>query len=111
EALSLSEVPKTLLVVGAGYIGLELGTAFRKLGAAVTIVEAADHILPRYDEALTRPVRRWLTRNGVTLHLGAAVTGRDGDGRLSIETASGRIALDGEKILVTVGRLPLTEGW
>ena len=111
QALSLNEIPKNLIVVGAGYIGLELGTAFRKLGAAVTIVEAADRILPRYDEALTRPVRRWLTRNGVTLHLGAAVTGRDGDGRLSIETASGRLALDGEKILVTVGRLPLTEGW
>ena len=82
EALSLPEIPKNLVVVGAGYIGLELGTAFRKLGAAVTIVEAADRILPRYDEALTRPVRRWLTRNGVTLHLGATVTGRDGDGRL-----------------------------
>ena len=61
EALSLTEVPKRLVVVGAGYIGLELGTAFRKLGAEVTIVEAADRILPRYDEALTRPVRRWLT--------------------------------------------------
>jgi dihydrolipoamide dehydrogenase len=111
QALSLNEIPKNLIVVGAGYIGLELGIAFRKLGAAVTIVEAADRILPRYDEALTRPVRRWLTRNGVTLHLGAAVAGRDGDGRLSIETASGRLALDEEKILVTVGRLPLTEGW
>ena len=75
--------PKSLVVVGAGYIGLELGIAFRKLGAEVTIVEAADRILPRYDEALTRPVRRWLTRNGVTLHLGATVTGRDGDGRLA----------------------------
>ena len=111
EALSLPEIPKNLVVVGAGYIGLELGTAFRKLGAAVTIVEAADRILPRYDEALTRPVRRWLTRNGVTLHLGATVTGRDGDGRLAVETASGKLALDAEKILVTVGRLPLTEGW
>ena len=111
EALSLPEIPKNLVVVGAGYIGLELGTAFRKLGAAVTIVEAADRILPRYDEALTRPVRRWLTRNGVTLHLGATVTGRDGDGRLAVETASGPLALDAEKILVTVGRLPLTEGW
>ena len=61
EALSLPEVPKQLAVVGAGYIGLELGTAFRKLGAEVTVVEAADRILPRYDEALTAPVRRWLT--------------------------------------------------
>src|SRR3954452_6257476 len=85
EALSLLEIPRNLVVVGAGYIGLELGIAFRKLGAAVTIVEAANRILPRYDEALTRPVRRWLTRNGVSLHLGATVTGRDGDGRLTVE--------------------------
>jgi dihydrolipoamide dehydrogenase len=111
EALSLSEVPKSLVVVGAGYIGLELGIAFRKFGAAVTIVEAAEYILPRYDEALTRPVRRWLTRNGVTLHLAATVTRRDGDGRLAVETASGPLALDAEKVLVTVGRLPVTEGW
>src|SRR6185295_2828870 len=80
EALSLSEIPKNLVVVGAGYIGLELGIAFRKLGAAVTIVEAADRILPRYDEALTRPVRRWLTRNGVILHLGASLIEHDGNG-------------------------------
>ncbi|MGD9614386.1 MAG: dihydrolipoyl dehydrogenase [Alphaproteobacteria bacterium] len=111
EALSLSEVPKNLVVIGAGYIGLELGIAFRKLGAAVAIVETADRILPRYDEALTRPVRRWLTRNGVTLHLGATVTGRDRGGRLAIETVSGPLALDADKILVTVGRRPLTEGW
>src|SRR6266536_194298 len=69
EALSLSALPERLVVVGAGYIGLELGIAFRKLGAAVSVVEAADRILPRYDEALTRPVRRWLSRAGVELHL------------------------------------------
>jgi dihydrolipoamide dehydrogenase len=111
EALSLAAVPQHLVVVGAGYIGLELGTAFRKLGAAVTIVEAADRILPRYDEMLTRPVRRWLARNGVALHLGATVSGRDGDGRLTIDTASSSLALAADKILVTIGRRPLTEGW
>lgn len=111
EALALDELPERLAVVGAGYIGLELGIAFRKLGAAVTIVEAADRILPRYDEALTRPVRRWLQRNGVALHLGAKVAGRDGDGRLAVETAAGRQALEADKILVTVGRRPLTRGW
>jgi dihydrolipoamide dehydrogenase len=111
EALSLSELPERLVVVGAGYIGLELGIAFRKLGSAVSVVEAADRILPRYDEALTRPVRRWLNRAGVDLHLRAKVTGLDGDGRLSFETAAGPIALAADKILVTVGRRPLTEGW
>src|SRR5258708_6759281 len=70
EALSLPAVPERLAVIGAGYIGLELGTAFRKLGAAVTVIEAEDRILPRYDAQLTAPVRRWLERTGVTLHLG-----------------------------------------
>jgi len=111
EALSLSELPERLVVIGAGYIGLELGIAFRKLGSAVSVVEAADRILPRYDEALTRPVRRWLGRAGVDLHLGAKVAGLDGEGRLAVETAAGPLLLAADKILVTVGRRPLTEGW
>jgi dihydrolipoamide dehydrogenase len=112
EALSLTELPQRLAVIGAGYIGLELGIAFRKLGAAVTVIEAADRILPRYDAALTAPVRRWLQRNGVELHLGARVTGLDGAGKLAVETAAKKpIAIEADKILVTIGRRPLTEGW
>jgi dihydrolipoyl dehydrogenase len=111
EALSLPALPARLAVVGAGYIGLELGIAYRKLGAAVTIVEAAGSILPRYDEQLTRPVRRWLQRNGVELHLGAKVAGLDGEGRLLIETSGGQSALAADKILVTVGRRPRARGW
>src|SRR5579864_7350567 len=111
EALSLSALPERLVVVGAGYIGVELGIAFRKLGAAVSVIEASDRILPRYDEALPRPVRRWLSRARVELHLGARVTGLDGDGRLAVETAAGPLALAADKILVAVGRRPLVEGW
>jgi dihydrolipoamide dehydrogenase len=112
EALNIAVLPKHLAVVGAGYIGLELGIAFRKLGAEVTIIEMADRILPRYDAPLTRPVRRWLERNKVTLHLGAKVAGIDGDGRLAIETArADKLALAADKTLVTVGRRPRTEGW
>jgi dihydrolipoamide dehydrogenase len=112
EALSLDCVPERLAVVGAGYIGLELGIAYRKLGAAVTVVEAEDRILPRYDEALTRPVRRWLTRAGVELLLGAKVRGRDNEGRLAVEQKDGtQLALETGKILVTVGRCPLIAGW
>src|SRR5579863_1032330 len=111
EALSLPELPERLVVVGAGYIGLELGIAFRKLGAAVTVVEMADRILPRYDAALTAPVRRWLTRAGVELHFGAKVLGLDGEDRLAVEAAAGPLALAADKILVTVGRRPLVEGW
>jgi dihydrolipoamide dehydrogenase len=109
--LSLPALPARLLVIGAGYIGLELGIAFRKLGAAVTIIEAADRILPRYDTVLTRPVRRWLTQNGVELHLGAKVTGRDNDRKVLVETSSGPRTFSADKILVTVGRRPLTAGW
>jgi dihydrolipoyl dehydrogenase len=112
EALNVIALPRHLAVVGAGYVGLELGIAFRKLGAEVTVIETAERILPRYDAPLTRPVRRWLERNKVTLHLGAKVTGRDGEGRLNVDTAKGEpLALAADKILVTVGRRPRTEGW
>ncbi|HEX3953477.1 MAG TPA: dihydrolipoyl dehydrogenase [Stellaceae bacterium] len=111
EALALAELPRHLAIVGAGYIGLELGIAFRKLGAAVTVIEAADRILPRYDKALTRPVRRWLKRAGVALHLGAKVAGIDGEGRLAVEATGGPLTIAADKILVTVGRRPRTEGW
>ena len=65
EALSLAKVPEKLAVIGGGYIGLELGTAFAKLGSKVTIVEALDRILPQYDADLTKPVARRLKELGV----------------------------------------------
>jgi dihydrolipoamide dehydrogenase len=115
EALSLSEVPKRLVVVGAGYIGLELGIAFRKLGAEVTVVEAMDRILPLYDKALTDPVRKWLEKHGVALHLGAKAKGLEkgkGGTALAVETAEGKaLSLPADKVLVTVGRRPRTKGW
>ena len=111
EALSLSEVPKKLVVVGGGYIGLELGIAFRKLGAEVTIVEMADRLLPLYDKALTDPVRNWLEKHGVELHLGAKA-GAFEKGQLNVTTADGKaIKLKADKVLVTVGRRPRTKGW
>ncbi|HEY8950187.1 MAG TPA: dihydrolipoyl dehydrogenase [Rhizomicrobium sp.] len=111
EALSLPAVPKKLVVVGAGYIGLELGIAFRKLGSDVTIVEALDRILPLYDAALTQPVAKWLEKNGVTLHLGAKAKGASKAG-LDVELKDGsKLDLPADNILVTVGRKPLTEGW
>src|SRR5512141_2283191 len=68
EALAPQTLPKRLVVVGAGYIGLELGTAYRKLGAEVAVVEALDRVLPAYDDELTRPVAASLRRLGVKLH-------------------------------------------
>lgn len=111
EALDLAELPKKLVVVGAGYIGLELGIAFRKLGAEVTIVEALDRILPLYDAELVAPVAKWLKTNGVTVHLSAKAKGADAGG-LIVERADGTVeTFAADKILVTVGRKPNTEGW
>ncbi len=111
EALSLEAPPKTLAVVGAGYIGLELGIAFAKLGTKVTVVEAMDKILPLYDKELTRPVEKTLKRLGVEVLLGAKAKGASKKG-LDIETADGKAeTVKADTILVTVGRAPKTEGW
>ena len=111
EALSLPEVPKKLVVVGGGYIGLELGIAFRKLGAEVAIVEMAERILPLYDKALTDPVAKWLEKHGVQLLLGARAGGF-GDGKLNVTDRDGNpMQLDADKVLVTVGRRARTQGW
>jgi dihydrolipoamide dehydrogenase len=111
EALSLAAVPKRLVVVGAGYIGLELGIAFAKLGADVTLVEAQPHILPLYDEELVAPVQRWLDRAGVRTHLQANVLAPHESGLLIRTRDGSELVLPADKILVTVGRRPLTEGW
>lgn len=111
EALSLDAVPGKLVVVGGGYIGLELGIAYRKLGAEVTVVEMANRILPLYDKALTDPVAKWLDKHGVTLMLGARA-GAFENGHLNVTTKDGEaITLDADKVLVTVGRRPRTQGW
>ena len=111
EALSLASVPERLVVVGAGYIGLELGIAFAKLGSKVSVVEMQGQILPLYDAKLVEPVARWLERHGVTVHLGAKALGQEAGG-LAAETKAGeRLVLPADQILVTVGRRPNTEGW
>jgi len=115
EALSLERVPEKLVVIGAGYIGLELGIAFRKMGSDVTVVELLDRILPLYDEELTDPVKKWLENAGVTLHLGAkALTLVEDKNRpaLKVQTKDGaQITLAADKVLKTVGRRPRTRGW
>jgi len=111
EALALTTLPKSLAVVGAGYIGLELGIAFAKLGVRVALVEAAERVLPLYDAAMTRPVADWLHAHDVELHLNARAQGKAARG-LAIETArTDRFTIPAEAILVTVGRAPNMEGW
>ncbi len=112
EALMLPELPKKLVVVGAGYIGLEMGIAFRKFGSEVTVVEALDRILPLYDAQLTAPVGRWLKEHDVTVMLGAKAKGLASNGGLTVEDRDGKTTdIPADKILVTVGRKPNTEGW
>ncbi|MEM9234493.1 MAG: FAD-dependent oxidoreductase, partial [Pseudomonadota bacterium] len=109
-ALDLTEVPKTLAVVGGGYIGMELGTAMAKLGAKVAVVEATGGILPTYDRDLVKPVLQRMKQLGIELHLDTLA--KDfADGRLEIEKDGKKSHLEAEKVLVTVGRKPRTEGW
>ena len=111
DALALNEVPKKLAVVGGGYIGLELGIAFAKMGAEVTVVEALPRVLAQYDAELTRPVVKRLAALGVEVMTGAKAKGTKG-GALLVETSDGKSAkIAADKILVTVGRKPVTEGW
>jgi dihydrolipoamide dehydrogenase len=112
EALALSAPPKNLAIVGAGYIGLELGTAFAKFGSKVTVVEAMGRILPTYDADLTKPVAKRLKELGVNVVLGAKANGLSKDGKaLEIEQNGKTEAIPAEKVLVTVGRKPNTGGW
>ena len=110
EALSLPEIPRRLAVVGGGYIGLELGTAFAKLGAEVTVVEAAERILPLYDAELTKPVSQRLAALGVRV-MTQAKARAFAPGALTVEGPQGVETLAADKVLVTVGRRPVTDGW
>jgi dihydrolipoyl dehydrogenase len=114
-ALDMKELPKKLVVVGAGYIGLELGIAYRKLGSEVTFVEALDRILPIYDKEITRPITRWLKEHKVDVNLNCKAKGTvedDGKTFLEFEDSKGDTQrLEADAVLVSVGRKPLTQGW
>ena len=113
EALAPGTLPEHLVVVGAGYIGLELGIAYRKLGARVTVVEAAGRVLPAYDDDLVKPVAASLKRLGIDLHLESSVLGPAEDGRgIRMKNGGGEEAvLEADRVLVAVGRRPRTEGY
>ncbi len=112
EALALAEVPRHLVVVGAGYIGLELGIAWRKLGAEVAVVELAERVLPAYEEELGKPVAATLKRLGITVHTGCTAEGLTGTGGLRVHSGHGDgFVLPADKVLVAVGRRPRTAGF
>ena len=113
QALSPTVLPNRLVVVGAGYIGLELGIVYRKLGAEVTVVEALERILPVYDEDLVKPVAASLRKLGVQVQLGCRVQGLNAAGdAVQIANAKGEISeLPAEQVLVAIGRTPRTQGF
>lgn len=113
EALAPCSVPKHLVVVGGGYIGLELGIAYRKLGAEVSVVEAQERILPAYDAELTQPVHEALKQLGVKLYLKHSVEGFDAQANtLQVRDPNGdTLSLDTDRVLVAVGRKPNIQGW
>jgi dihydrolipoamide dehydrogenase len=114
-ALSLSAPPRRLLVVGAGVIGLELGSVWRRLGSEVQVVEFLDRIVPGVDAEVARQFQRLLERQGMKFKLGCKVVGveKTGDAlAVSVEPAKGgpRESFDADVMLVAIGRRPFTEG-
>ncbi len=114
-ALELATVPKKLLIVGAGIIGLELGSVWRRLGAEVTIVEFLDHILPGIDGEVAKQFQRMLEKQGLTFKLSSKVAAVDASGKtlkVKVEPAAGGAAatLEADVVLVAIGRVPYTEG-
>ncbi|MCS7166935.1 MAG: dihydrolipoyl dehydrogenase [Gemmatales bacterium] len=110
EALDLTELPRSLLVVGGGYIGIELGSCFAALGSQVTVVEMLDRLLPGTDPELVRVVRKHLEESGVRVHLQSKVTqARIVQGRVqvTIEHQNGQTSTgEFDRVLVAVGRRP-----
>jgi dihydrolipoamide dehydrogenase len=114
-ALVLDKVPQRLLIVGAGVIGLELGSVWRRLGAEVIVVEFLDRILPGMDGEVCRQFQRLLEKQGIAFHLSSKVTGVDGSGarlKAQIEPAAGGApqTIEADVVLVAIGRVPFTEG-
>jgi len=112
KALDISEVPHRAVVIGGGYIGLELGTALAKFGSRVTVVELMDQLLPGFDPDVVKVISRKLKRSKIAVKLKSKALGwEEGDSGalVTIETPKGTETLETDAILVTVGRRPNTE--
>jgi dihydrolipoamide dehydrogenase len=113
EALEFDSVPEHLVVVGGGYIGLEMGSVWLRLGSKVTVVEFLPRILPLNDTEIVGMVHKSLTKQGMTIHTGAKVTGAKVSGKkitVTAQTEKGDLKVDCDKVLVAVGRRPVTQG-
>lgn len=110
EALSYTEVPKRLAVIGAGYIGLELASVWRRLGSEVVVLEYLDRILPGMDSELATEAKKVFEKQGLQFRLGSRVTGAKAKGKgVVVELAEGE-PVEADRVLVAVGRAPNTEG-
>lgn len=114
EALSLKEIPKHLVVIGGGVIGLELGSVYKRLGAEVTVVEYLDKIIPGMDGSLSKELQKVLKKQGVKFMLSTAVSAVERKGDSVVVTAKNKkneeITIEGDYVLVAVGRKPYTDG-
>ena len=117
-ALDLDSLPRSVAIIGGGYIGLELGCALSKLGTEVTVIEGMETILAIMDKAIRRPLDLWLKKNNVTVHTeslarGAEIKGKGASRKVEItfEKDGSEQTLKVDKVLVTVGRKPNTKGW
>jgi dihydrolipoamide dehydrogenase len=110
EALSYPEAPKRLVVIGAGYIGLEMGSVWNRLGSEVTVLEYLDRILPGMDEEVAGEAYKIFKKQGLKFHLGARVTGAKVEKKECIVEYEGDEPLRCDRVLVAVGRKPVTEG-
>jgi dihydrolipoamide dehydrogenase len=114
-ALKLSSVPKKMIVIGGGYIGLEMGSVWRRLGAQVTVVEFLDRITPTMDGEVSTQFLKLLKKQGIVFELGTKVTKVEKVGKgvkLEVESAAGGPArtLEADVVLISIGRKPYTEG-
>ncbi|CDO37076.1 MULTISPECIES: dihydrolipoyl dehydrogenase [Novosphingobium] len=114
-ALELASVPKKMVVIGGGVIGLELGSVWRRLGAEVTVVEFLDQLLPGMDGEVRKEAGKLFKKQGMTLKLGTKVTGVEVKGKkakVTVEPAAGGDAevIEADAVLVSIGRRPNTEG-
>ncbi len=110
EALEYDSVPKHLVVIGAGAIGLELGSVWLRLGAKVTVVEYLDHILPGMDSKIAKEALKIFKKQGMEFHLGARVTGAKKKGKGCVVEVEGVDPISCDRVLLAVGRRPFTEG-
>ncbi|NAW52148.1 dihydrolipoyl dehydrogenase [Elizabethkingia argentiflava] len=114
EALNLQEIPKHLIVIGGGVIGLELGSVYLRLGSQVTVVEYLDKIIPGMDATLSKELQKTLKKQGMKFMLSTAVSGVEKNGKTVSVSAKDKkgeeINIEGDYCLVSVGRRPYTEG-